>query len=254
MLFLILLLLGSPSIAFNFLRPSRFFSITDSRIRPQQIPSSQLKFITLDDVPVLEKASDTATPVHVISEAQYSDLHAVVSLRVQVFYPDLQDVKSFHTKVLDKLRFRRSEGTVCLIVTKQGGKQETSWNYFSDIVGTVEFSASDFKNSSLEAATGRETKLYLMDLAVRADSRKKGIASMLLKSAEKYAAANGYDEILLHVDVGNVRALKLYEKHGYQEYPVSDKSIHFTESRLHKPASCYIFLHKHIQRDATHST
>jgi ribosomal protein S18 acetylase RimI-like enzyme len=237
--------------AFNFLRP----------ISPALLPkSSSLQFITLEDIPVLEVQqhpsssldddinSKTHTSQYFTSEASYSDLNAVVDLRVDVFFPELVDVNTFHARVLEKLRHRRHEGSICLIVYKDSQDEPRCHYDTSDnIVGTVEFSSLDFKYTALEAK-GSENKLYLMDLAVRKDSRKQGIASSLLKSAEKYAISNGYESILLHVDVGNHSALKLYEKHGYTLFPSSPASIQFTEARLHKPPMCYIFLWKQIKR------
>ena len=241
------LLLFNFTCAFNLLRPiSRVIS-------KGQHPPSTLQFITLEEIPQVEVAQSVSDEsMYITSEATYSDLHAVVDLRVNVFYPDLVDIKSFHSKVLEKLKHRREQGSTCLIVCQanKNDNMNLSYNYDSNIVGTVEFSPIDFKYSTLEAK-GRETKLYLMDLAVRRDARRKGIASGLLKSAEKYALNNGYDEILLHVDVGNQKALKLYEKHGYIEYPPSAASVQFTESRLHKPAACYIFLWKKIEKAST---
>lgn len=232
-------------IGFNFLRSNPIFNTLIDKPRFPLAPP--LQFITLDEVPLVEAAQAEDNSVYVITEASHSDLPALVSLRTDVFYPDLVDIKSFHSKVLEKLRSRREEGSVCLIVTR-GDKQSTNlqWDYSPDVVGTVEFSSTDFKHTPLEAL-GRENKLYLMDLAVRKDSRQRGIASTLLKLAEKYAIKNGYDQILLHVEVGNTKALQLYTRHGYEELPPSKASIQFTENRLHKPSSCYVFLRKHIE-------
>lgn len=46
--------------------------------------------------------------------------------------------------------------------------------------------------------------------------RGQGLASLMLKAAEKQADSWGYSKIMLDVIRSNLPARKLYEKHGYQ--------------------------------------
>jgi len=52
-------------------------------------------------------------------------------------------------------------------------------------------------------------------LAVKPSRQKQGIGRKLLDHAENYAIRNGYTAIRLDAYSGNLRALRLYEKHRY---------------------------------------
>lgn len=166
--------------------------------------------------------------------AKHNDLQAVVNLRVEVFYPELRQISSFNHKILDKLKQRRERGAECLVAENNG-----------DIVGTIEFSPSDFEGTSMEHV-GYDRKLYLMDLAVRPDVRRQGIATALLKEVETYAIENDYRDIYLHVEVGNESARNLYIRNGFIEVLPLTWAIQFTEKRLHKSWVQYILLYKAI--------
>ena len=166
--------------------------------------------------------------------AKPNDLQEVVNLRVDVFYPELRKISSFNNKILDKLKQRRERGAQCLVAENNG-----------DIVGTIEFSPSDFEGTSMEHV-GYDRKLYLMDLAVRPDVRRQGIATALLEEVETYAIENDYRDIYLHVEVGNESARNLYIGKGFIEVLPLTWAIQFTEKRLHKSWVQYILLYKAI--------
>ena len=56
---------------------------------------------------------------------------------------------------------------------------------------------------------------FLMDIFVRPEYRRKGIARKALKLAEKFPAERGYDTIRLHVEDSNTAAKNLYAGLGY---------------------------------------
>lgn len=170
--------------------------------------------------------------------AKPNDLQEVVNLRVDVFYPELRKIRSFNHKILDKLKQRRERGAQCLVVEDSG-----------DIVGTIEFSPSDFEGTSMEHV-GYDRKLYLMDLAVRPDLRRQGVATALLKEVEAYALENDYRDIYLHVEVGNESARNLYIRNGFIEVLPLTWAIQFTEKRLHKSWVQYLLLYKAIELES----
>lgn len=184
-----------------------------------------------------------------IREASYADLLSVSSLRVNVFYPELVTNGAFHTRILEKLRVRKDDGAVCLIAMENAKSSDlgpTSYHY-PYVLGTVEFSPADFKNTSMEFI-GDSKKLYAMDLAVRKCARRYGLATRLLNSIEIYAANHGYREVYLHVEVENEAARYLYAKCGYVEVDLVENewAREFTSKRLHKPPDSYVFLYKSL--------
>jgi len=56
---------------------------------------------------------------------------------------------------------------------------------------------------------------FLMDIFVRSEYRRKGIARNALGLAEKFLAERGYDTIRLHVEDSNSAAKNLYAGSGY---------------------------------------
>ena len=55
----------------------------------------------------------------------------------------------------------------------------------------------------------------LQDVEVRADRRRRGIASALIRHAEVVARACGFERLRLGVSVGDTRAQALYRRHGF---------------------------------------
>jgi ribosomal protein S18 acetylase RimI-like enzyme len=64
--------------------------------------------------------------------------------------------------------------------------------------------------------------IYLSNLAVRADLRRRGIAQALLDHAETLAQAWHFKDIYLHVMEDNVEARKLYRKAGFSLFQAED--------------------------------
>ena len=185
-----------------------------------------------------------------IREASYTDLLSVSSLRVNVFYPELITNGAFHTRILEKLRKRKNDGAVCLVALEKEGiahNPPASGYRYEHILGTVEFSPNDFRNSSMENV-GDVRKLYAMDLAIRKSARRYGLATRLLHSIEIYAANHDYREVYLHVEADNKAARYLYKKCGYGEIDLSTNewAREFTSKRLHKTPDSYVFLYKRL--------
>ena len=61
-------------------------------------------------------------------------------------------------------------------------------------------------------------ELRLMNLAVRPDHRRQGIASHLVRHAVEEGIAHGTTRALLEVRAGNRLAQKLYQTLGFQQY------------------------------------
>lgn len=60
--------------------------------------------------------------------------------------------------------------------------------------------------------------IYLDDFCVDEMSRSHGIGTQLLEMAEQYAKERHFHRIALHVEDGNTRARKLYERVGFEEF------------------------------------
>jgi len=191
--------------------------------------------------PEVEAGSEEAEKVTImpikrsfrIRTADYTDLEHVVNLRVDVFYPELRGVQSFHDKILSKLCVRREKGAQCLLAESDDGT----------LLGTIEFSPSDFTETSMQDI-GYARKLYLMDLAVQPSARRAGVATRLLDSVQELARIHDFRDVYLHVEVGNDSARLLYAKNGFSEILPLDWAIAFTEQRLRKPWENYVLLFK----------
>jgi ribosomal protein S18 acetylase RimI-like enzyme len=81
--------------------------------------------------------------------------------------------------------------------------------------------------------------IYLSNLAVRADLRRRGIALALLKYAERMALTWQFHDMYLHVMEDNAQARKLYRKVGFsllqtEETPYSWLGLQSRRLLLHK--------------------
>lgn len=150
---------------------------------------------------------------------------------------------------MDKIRKRiTEEGSICLTVernTYANGVSKSGGLFYGNTVGTVEFSPGDFAGTAMESI-GAPRKVYVADLAIRADARRMGLATKMLEGIELYCQQKKYQEIYLHVEVENYIARKLYQKLGYVELAPEDHVIAFTETRLQKAATGYILLRKSV--------
>ncbi|PSN18431.1 GNAT family N-acetyltransferase [filamentous cyanobacterium CCP5] len=82
--------------------------------------------------------------------------------------------------------------------------------------------------------------VYLSNLAVRSDRRRRGVARKLLATCETVAMDWGFKDIYLHVMEDNPQARRLYGKAGYQiketeETPLTWLGLSSRRLLLHKP-------------------
>ena len=57
---------------------------------------------------------------------------------------------------------------------------------------------------------------YIADLAVSRSFEGRGVGRLLIEAAEDWAHTRGYRLLTLYVFSGNVRAQRVYERHGFQ--------------------------------------
>lgn len=84
------------------------------------------------------------------------------------------------------------------------------------IVGTVEIALKQTYPWQIQPSDS----LYISNLAVRADYRRRGVAQALLQQCEDLARTWRFQSIYLHVIETNVKARNLYRKLGYQHRAV----------------------------------
>ncbi|MFN6517924.1 MAG: GNAT family N-acetyltransferase [Nostoc sp. CreGUA01] len=109
------------------------------------------------------------------------------------------------------------------------------YNQVSDIAAAKEFLKERFKNNDsvvFAANENREiigfTQLYpsfssvsmkrvwiLNDLYVKESHRQKGVATLLMSAAQKYAKQSGAVRVILATHISNTNAQKLYKAQGY---------------------------------------
>ena len=66
-------------------------------------------------------------------------------------------------------------------------------------------------------STSNDTYLILnSDLAIHTQYRQRGIATSLMKEAERRASCMGFDELYLGVRSTNDVALQMYSRYGYE--------------------------------------
>lgn len=227
-----------------------------TRLRSLQTSLGFIAAASAEDV--VSATGLTRTTAYKIREATVHDLPSIVSLRINVFYPELKTMTSFYSRILEKMRTRRGGGSVCLIATRTptlddneslAPRGQAAMGALShSLLAAVEFSPGDFQGTPMEGI-GADRKLYVADLAVRSDARRIGVATQLLQAIELYAMRNNYHEIYLHVEVDNIAARAMYLKNDYFEVPLYDWALVFTESRLHKSVDSYVFLWKSLRGD-----
>jgi ribosomal protein S18 acetylase RimI-like enzyme len=118
----------------------------------------------------------------------------------------------------------------------QGRSHQKSFDNAGFIAGTLELS----ERQSWPWQPLSPKYVYLSNLAVRADLRRRGIALALLAYAEKTAISWQFKDIYLHVMEDNVQARKLYRKAGFslfqaEETPYSWLGLQSRRLLLHKP-------------------
>ena len=92
-----------------------------------------------------------------------------------------------------------TEGRFLMTVTDAQGQREVGWIWFSYVQGD-----------------GGARQVFLSDLLIREEDRRKGCATAALSEMEKTAASDGCTESVLYVWERNEAAYRLYRKYGYR--------------------------------------
>ena len=79
------------------------------------------------------------------------------------------------------------------------------------IAGAVSYSIMDMKGAIIHPFKS----LWISDLVISENHRRKGIGSMLIEKVKETAKENDVDRIQLNVSSYNTDAVKLYEKMGF---------------------------------------
>ncbi len=69
----------------------------------------------------------------------------------------------------------------------------------------------------LEKFEQERSEFYIYDLAVRADRRRRGVATALIEEVRAIAAANAAEVVFVQADHGDEPAIALYSKLGRRE-------------------------------------
>ncbi|HEY9734689.1 MAG TPA: GNAT family N-acetyltransferase [Trichocoleus sp.] len=124
---------------------------------------------------------------------------------------------------------------VCLAAIEQNLPAALAAKVYTDCVaGTIELS----QRQGLPWQPIKTRYLYLSNLAVHADFRRRGVALQLLKACERVALDWGFSDLYLHVMEDNLQARPLYCKAGYRLVQVNELPwLRYAPRRLlmHKP-------------------
>jgi len=100
----------------------------------------------------------------------------------------------------------------------RAGAQPTSSGVAENVAGTLELS----ERQSWPWQNLSSKYIYLSNLAVRSDLRRRGIAQALLARAEQLALQWRFNDLYLHVMEDNVEARQLYRKAGFTLFNAED--------------------------------
>ncbi len=85
------------------------------------------------------------------------------------------------------------------------------------VVATASLSFCDTSRESFKSLKPPEDAPYLCNIAVDPSFRRKGIARRMLTHVEDYCRQHGWDQVYLHVRLGDDAARSLYDTSGYKE-------------------------------------
>ncbi len=246
-----ILLLLITMLDINALLPGSFYSPKINIVSKRDFLPNLKSLDILTPAIFHESAIDLAgNSLFDVREANLYEVENVVNLRMSVFFPELTHEKKFQSSIKDKIIERKINGAMVFIATMRCDSHffrmmDLPSPSRDHLIGTVEISPNDFKNTSMEDI-GAKRKLYLADLAVVNSARRLGVATKLLQKVESIAIKNEYQEIYLHVDKKNDIAQRLYTKNGYQELTETYYTTSFTETRLSNSPGEYIMYGKQL--------
>lgn len=121
-----------------------------------------------------------------------------------------------------------------------------------NIVGTAEISFHEFSRTLLGYSRPKDSVLYVTEVAVDLEQRRKGIARLMMEAIDALAKIRDVETIYLHVDVTNSGAVRLYENAGYRKLNSTNPMyLEFTKTlNLHDGATrgrCHYLMAKDVQ-------
>eukprot|EP00547_Thalassionema_nitzschioides_P007554 CAMPEP_0194205972 /NCGR_PEP_ID=MMETSP0156-20130528/5117_1 /TAXON_ID=33649 /ORGANISM="Thalassionema nitzschioides, Strain L26-B" /LENGTH=497 /DNA_ID=CAMNT_0038932381 /DNA_START=116 /DNA_END=1612 /DNA_ORIENTATION=- len=167
-----------------------------------------------------------------IRTATPQDDHDIALLRLSVFSDFTPAyMEYFCNRSQQVLRTRRDRGATCLVV--ESNNRHDDGSCCSEIYGSMECSIHEFYQTELGYRRPPQSCLYLTEVAVHPNHRRKGVGKVLLKALDQLVQNHRpfVETIYLHVDVTNTAALNLYEQAGYQKIrttPVAEYYKEFT--------------------------
>lgn len=173
-----------------------------------------------------------------IRTATLNDDLDIANLRLSVFSKFSANMReSFMSRSCHVLATRRNQGATCIVATvPRYGSILSSRKEI--ILGTAECSIHEFYGTRLGSCRRQNKVLYITEVAVSPTARKKGIGGKIMRSIDDLAKIRGVETLYLHVDVGNYKALNLYERAGFERTPAENQIFQdFTRSlNLHDGA------------------
>lgn len=149
-----------------------------------------------------------------VRSAQVKDLPQVADVLTGSFYPSLGWRRCLYPilrfSIYEDLRQRLQNNQRyyrCLAAITPASSHDQN-----RVVGTVEMS---YRRYSWRAFNEPQ-QIYLSNLAVQENHRRRGVARMLLQFAEQQALEWGFRNLYLHVMADNRRARQLYQQMGYE--------------------------------------
>ncbi|CAB9516662.1 expressed unknown protein [Seminavis robusta] len=165
-----------------------------------------------------------------------ADMIALADLRYQEWMMDDENAETrpsltaFRMATAEIQLERTEEKAVAFLATWKGGQ----------VVGAAELSPIELKGCWEDDAKPTARFLYVTDVVTARTHRRKGVAAKIMKAVEEHTQNNNFhndpksgdDEftkqlttLLLHVEPGNVGALRFYGALGYKESSDEDSSV-----------------------------
>ena len=219
--------------------------------------------------------SAVGTSVRVATSVDALD---IANLRLSVFSnfnPEM--LQLFCDRSCQLLSSRRQRGATCIVATTTkanknygsgnsnaeqqqttsvevdvDGGNDTNKKPEHNIVGTAEISFHEFSRTLLGYSRPKDSVLYVTEVAVDLDQRRKGIARLMMESIDALAKIREVETIYLHVDVTNSGAVRLYENAGYRKLNSTNPMyLEFTTKlNLHDGATkgrCHYLMAKNVR-------
>ena len=116
------------------------------------------------------------------------------------------------------LEFRDIESILTIQLACPEIAQWTSWDYERVAKGEMAGWVFEEGRELLGFLIGRRVvaDMEILNFAVHADARRKGIGDQLLQSALSWAASFSAEQVILEVRSANETALRFYERHKFQ--------------------------------------